>query len=94
MKSLAYPASRMNPMYQPRKKIVAGTTKRRLAATSSRNSGDCSAATQSIWGGSGDTSCMALLLKEVRINDRLVRPGRLTPDHQRVPSARETDTPD
>ena len=40
MKSGAYPASRMKPMYQARKKIVAGSTKRLRAAISSWNSGD------------------------------------------------------
>src|SRR5215207_343451 len=48
MKSSAYPASRMNPKYQLRKKIVAGNTKRLRLAINSLNSGDRSAASQSI----------------------------------------------
>src|SRR5687768_15707621 len=40
----------MKPMYQARKKIVAGRTKRLRATSSSRNSGDCSIASQSMRG--------------------------------------------
>jgi hypothetical protein len=40
----------MKPKYQARKKIVAGTTKDLFRLISSRNSGDRSAATQSISG--------------------------------------------
>src|ERR1044072_4854994 len=43
----------MKAVYQPRKKIVAGSTKRRLVRSSSLNSGDRSAASQSI------SSCLA-----------------------------------
>ena len=50
MKSGAYPASRMKPMYQARKKIVAGSTKRLRAAISSWNSGDAAIAFQSYCG--------------------------------------------
>src|SRR5688572_16571387 len=48
MKSGAYPASTMKPKYQTRKKIVAGTTNDFFLRTSSWNSGDRSAATQSM----------------------------------------------
>ena len=48
MKSGAYPASTMKPKYQTKKKMVAGTTNARRLETSSRNSGERSAAIQSI----------------------------------------------
>ena len=48
MKSGAYPARMMKPKYQARKKIVPGTTNRLRLRTSLWNSGDRSAATQSI----------------------------------------------
>src|SRR5436190_22627004 len=54
MKSGAYPASRMKPMYQARKKIVAGRTNLRRAAMSSRNSGERSISSQSTRGCGAD----------------------------------------
>src|SRR5215210_9439981 len=50
MKSGAYPARMMKPKYQVRKNRVAGITNALLSLTSSWNSGERSAATQSMSG--------------------------------------------
>src|SRR5215203_4053120 len=48
MKSGAYPARMMKPKYQQTKKMVAGITKERLLRSSSWNSGERAALSQSI----------------------------------------------
>ncbi len=59
MKPGAYPARMMKPKYQARKKIVAGSTQARRFFVSSLNSGDSSAACQSIseWWAAPEAPC-------------------------------------